>query len=66
MTPKSAVRRVFVAVQVSVTTSEIYARADARMKRLALEQAYSPTVIDDVPAWQDDQDLLSWLQKVCQ
>ncbi len=31
------------------------------MKRLALEQAYSPTVIDDVPAWQDDQDLLSWL-----
>ncbi|MBI2266888.1 MAG: tyrosine-type recombinase/integrase [Armatimonadetes bacterium] len=50
----------------SVTTSEIYARADARMKRLALEQAYSLAVINDVPAWQDDQDLLSWLQKVCQ
>jgi site-specific recombinase XerD len=50
----------------SVTTSEVYARADARMKRLALEQAYSPTVIDDMPAWQDDQDLLGWLQKVCQ
>jgi len=50
----------------SVTTSEIYARADAQMKRLALEQAYSPIVIDDVPAWQDDQDLLNWLQKICQ
>lgn len=50
----------------SVTTSEIYSRADARMKRLALEQAYSPTVVEDVPAWQDDQDLLSWLQKICQ
>jgi site-specific recombinase XerD len=48
----------------SVTTSEIYSRADARMKRLALEQAYSP-VTDDVPAWQDDKDLLGWLEKIC-
>ncbi|MDO9592050.1 MAG: tyrosine-type recombinase/integrase, partial [Erysipelotrichaceae bacterium] len=49
----------------SVTTSEVYARADNRMKRLALEQAYSPTIVDDVPAWQEDHDLLSWLQKIC-
>lgn len=49
----------------SVTTSEVYARADTRMKRLALEQAYSPTIVDDVPAWQEDHDLLSWLQKIC-
>lgn len=49
----------------SVTTSEIYARADDRMKRLALEQAYSFAVADDLPAWQDDKDLLSWLQRLC-
>ena len=49
----------------SVTTSEIYARADNRMKRLALEQAYSSAVVDDLPAWQDDKNLLSWLQEFC-
>lgn len=49
----------------SVTTSEIYARADNRMKRLALERAYSPPVSDDLPHWQDDTDLLNWLQKLC-
>jgi integrase/recombinase XerD len=50
----------------SVTTSEIYARADDRMKRLALEKAYSPTVADDLPSWQEDKNLLSWLQRLCQ
>jgi len=49
----------------SVTTTEIYARADDRMKRLALEQAYSPAVIDHLPAWQDDKSLLLWLQALC-
>ena len=49
----------------SVTTSEIYARADSEMKRLALEQAYSPMVADDIPAWQEDEDLLIWLQNFC-
>jgi len=49
----------------SVTTSEIYARADSEMKRLALEQAYSPMVTDDIPAWQEDEDLLIWLQNFC-
>jgi integrase/recombinase XerD len=50
---------------VSVTTTEIYARADDRMKRLALEQAYSPPLVDDLPAWQDDKDLLHWLHQLC-
>lgn len=49
----------------SVTTSEIYARADNRMKRLALEQAYSPAVADGLPAWQNDKNLLNWLQELC-
>jgi len=50
---------------VSVTTSEIYARADNRMKRLALEKAYSLPTSDNLPHWQDDSDLLSWLQGLC-
>jgi len=50
----------------SVTTTEIYARADDRMKRLALEQAYSPSVVDELPAWQDDMNLMKWLQSLCQ
>ncbi|OPY65595.1 MAG: Tyrosine recombinase XerC [Syntrophorhabdaceae bacterium PtaU1.Bin034] len=49
----------------SVTTSEIYARADTHMKRLALEQAYSPAVADNLPTWQDDKNLLTWLQRLC-
>jgi integrase/recombinase XerD len=49
----------------SVTTSEIYARADTQMKRVALERAYSPAVTDDLPAWQDDKNLLGWLQRLC-
>jgi integrase/recombinase XerD len=49
----------------SVTTTEIYARADDRMKRLALEQAYSPPPVEDLPAWHDDKDLLHWLQQLC-
>lgn len=49
----------------SVTTSEIYASADSEMKRLALEQAYFPMVTDDIPAWQEDEDLLIWLQNFC-
>ncbi|HNU71743.1 MAG TPA: site-specific integrase [Thermodesulfobacteriota bacterium] len=49
----------------SVTTSEIYARADTRMKREALEQAYSFPVTVDLPAWQDDKGLLIWLQRLC-
>jgi len=49
----------------SVTTSEVYARADSERKRLALEQAYSPMVTDDIPVWQEDKNLLMWLQNFC-
>jgi len=49
----------------SVTTTEIYARADTQTKRIALEQAYSPSMIEDLPAWQDDKNLLKWLQRLC-
>ena len=49
----------------SVTTTEIYARADDRMKRQALEHAYSPPMVEDLPAWQEDKNLLQWLQRLC-
>jgi len=50
---------------VHVSTTEIYARADSEMKRLALERAYVEVVADDVPTWSDDKDLLGWLQNFC-
>jgi len=49
----------------SVTTSEIYARADNRMKREALERAYAPALPKDEPHWADDENLLSWLRELC-
>jgi integrase len=49
----------------SVTTSEIYARADNRMKREALERAYAPALPKDEPHWADDEKLLSWLRELC-
>ena len=50
---------------VNVSTTEIYARADSEIKRLALEKAYVDVVADDIPAWNDDKDLLNWLQNFC-
>ncbi len=46
-----------------VSTTEIYARADEKLKRKALEEAYpSPTPISEIASWQMDYDLLSWLK----
>lgn len=50
---------------VNVSTTEIYARADTEMKRLALEKAYVEVVTDEIPAWNDDVGLISWLQNFC-
>jgi|ERR1039457_5874244 hypothetical protein len=50
---------------VNVSTTEIYARADSEMKRVVLEKAYVDVVADDIPTWNDDKDLLSWLQNFC-
>ena len=44
-------------------TTEIYARIDGEMKRKALEEAFtntSPT--EEAPLWQQDGELLNWLQ----
>ncbi|HCF49304.1 MAG TPA: integrase [Syntrophomonas sp.] len=49
---------------VNVQTTEIYAKADSRMKRKALEEAYTDVVSDELPEWQQNTDLLEWLQNL--
>ncbi len=48
----------------SVKTTEVYARADTKMKREALMNASHPLVPDEKPSWQKDSELLSWLQNL--
>ena len=48
-----------------ISTTEIYARADEQLKRKALLEAYpSPSPEPETPAWQKDNDLLSWLKSL--
>jgi len=47
---------------VSIKTTEVYARADSRMKRQALEQAYPPVSPSEMPSWQQSAGLLKWLK----
>jgi site-specific recombinase XerD len=50
---------------VSVTTTEHYARVNSDTKRKALESAYTEFVTQDIPNWQEDTDLLKWLNDFC-
>lgn len=45
-----------------VSTTEVYARADEKMKREALENAYQSPSDGEMPSWQEDNDLLNWLK----
>jgi len=50
---------------VSIQTTDIYARADSKQKREALEKAYvdlSPA--DKTKAWESDNNLLEWLKNL--
>lgn len=47
-----------------VTTTEIYARADAEMKRQALESATIPGVDLAPTSWTEDTDLMQWLAQL--
>ena len=47
---------------VQIETTEVYARADAEMKRKALETANLDLPAESQTSWQKDQSLLSWLQ----
>ena len=44
-----------------IKTTEIYARTDTETKRKAIENAYPDLIDSDLPDWNKDQKLLSWL-----
>jgi len=48
----------------SVTTTEIYARADSKQKREALEKAYINIVKKEEARWLINDDLLAWLKNL--
>lgn len=50
---------------VNVTTTEIYLRANTELQKRALESAYTEVVTQDIPVWDEDTDLLNWLQDFC-
>lgn len=48
----------------SVTTTEIYARIDNEQKRRAIEKTSLSPGEEDLPSWQTDKGLLSWLESL--
>jgi site-specific recombinase XerD len=48
---------------VSIQTTEIYARADSRQKRKALEKAYVNINPDEEPIWTKNENLITWLKR---
>ena len=47
-----------------MSTTEIYARADAETKRKAIENAYQPLTPDSLPDWTSDTSLIGWLDSL--
>lgn len=47
---------------VSVTTTEIYARADSKQKRDAIEKAYEDTAPKENAVWTNNDNLMQWLK----
>jgi len=47
---------------VSIQTTEIYARADSKQKREAIEKAYKNVSPGISPIWERNEDILSWLK----
>lgn len=50
---------------VSITTTEIYLKAETELKRFALERSYPDVVTQDIPEWKEDTELLQWLNDFC-
>jgi integrase/recombinase XerD len=46
----------------SVQVTEVYAKADSKLKREAIERAYTDTTPETVPSWLVNDDLLAWLK----
>lgn len=49
-----------------VTTTEIYARADAETKRTAIENAYPSLTPGTMPDWTQNESLITWLDNLTQ
>src|SRR6516164_4158711 len=49
---------------VDVKTTEIYARANLEMKRNALEKITDSSLVQTIPCWQQNKDLLDWLRSL--
>lgn len=49
---------------VDLKTTEIYARADTETKRKAIETAYPDLIDSNLPDWNKDQGLLTWLSSL--
>ena len=50
---------------ISVITTERYLKFDTELKRKVLEAAYPQVVSRDAPAWEENVDILRWLQNLC-
>jgi site-specific recombinase XerD len=50
----------------SIQTTEIYARADSKQKREALEKAYVDIIPeqDNIKSWKQNESLLTWLKEL--
>ncbi len=48
---------------VSVKTTEIYAKADSKHKREALEKAYVDVSPKEKPLWDNNENLITWLKR---
>lgn len=46
---------------VDIKSTEVYARTDTETKRKAIENAYPDLINSDLPDWNKDQNLLTWL-----
>jgi hypothetical protein len=49
---------------VDIKTTEIYARTDTETKRKAIEGAYPDIIDNNLPDWNSDQELLTWLSNL--
>jgi site-specific recombinase XerD len=49
---------------VNIGTTEVYAKADAEMKRKALEKVHIDVPLANQTSWQKNENLLSWLQSL--
>lgn len=46
---------------VEITTTEVYARIDAEMKRKVFEETVPNYIPETVMPWEEDEGLLEWL-----